>query len=1265
MKRFFIFLLLFAGMGASMSQGGYNLTCESLGTGLYKLAFTLNDYQLEEFTAGGETFTRISFESSVYTNKKGWAALPYVGASVMLANRNVDMQVTAEAYEDITLTHPLLPSRGVITRDQDPSKVPYVIDPRSVTEAWYPGQAATSSGPFILRDLRGISVFMYPFQYDALHNTLRIIKEFTVLLVENNSPVVNPLPKEPGMIAREMDGVYRSVFINYDQTMYDLTIGNYGDILVVTTSRDEAAIEPYMQWKREKGYNVTKEVVATGTNVKTNVLNAYNANNNLLYVQLVGDWADIKCDLLSGYAPMDPQLGCVIGSDQYPDICVGRFSAGSPAQVTIQVNKSIAYEQNPDLGGSWYGVSTGVASNQGPGDDNELDYQHIQNIYDNKLHPFTYDTQNQIYEPSATIQMVKNAVNGGTSIINYCGHGSPTSWGTTGFSNGDVATLTNGNKLPVIFSVACNNGNFHDPGDCFAEAWVKKENGGAIMFLGGTISQPWDPPMRGQDYFNDMIVGGYDYTAHPGQNGISTTEGRMFLGPCVYNGLVLMTTEATQAEDWETAKTWTYFGDIALQMRTDQPADLTVSNEVILVGVPYTTTITGNGGPVEGAMVCLSQGNAYFSGITDVTGTVSITNTLVPGTAKLCVTGYNAETIYQDITVVPPSGPWVMVFGYALDDSQGNNNGLADYGESILLDVTAKNVGSDPASGVSSILSTTDPYITITDNSHSFGNIAAGATITGTGAFAFEVAGNAPDGHTAILTVTFTDEGKPSWTSNIIITLHAPILEVGGFTLNDQGGNGNGKLDPGETVLLSIEVLNSGTSQAMNVAGVLSSSDPFITISQNTASYGNINGGQTGEQPYTVSASIATPQGHASEFFLGLTANLGITAGDSLTLIVGQIPVLIVDLDGNGNSAPAIQQALSANNITADMTSTLPASLDLYASMFVCLGVYSDNHVLTDDEGQALADFLSNGGRLYMEGGDTWYYDDPTPVHTMFKIIGSADGSSDLSVELGQTGTFTEGMTFTYSGENNWIDHIDPIAPAVQIFKNQSPVYGTAVAYEAANYKTIGASFEFGGLNDGQSPSTKADLMEKIIDFFDLATISLQAYFTASDTEICEGDEVSFTDASLGNVTSWYWEFPGGTPATSSDQNPEVVYNTAGVYDVILTISDGTDSSTFVQEDYITVLVCTGIDERNAASFVLYPNPGDGNLTLVCGGDAYEGIDLRVLSTLGRVVYEQKDLVPDADRTVDLFLGWLEEGVYFIEIIGNHQKTIEKIVIRK
>jgi hypothetical protein len=183
--------------------------------------------------------------------------------------------------------------------------------------------------------------------------------------------------------------------------------------------------------------------------------------------------------------------------------------------------------------------------------------------------------------------------------------------------------------------------------------------------------------------------------------------------------------------------------------------------------------------------------------------------------------------------------------------------------------------------------------------------------------------------------------------------------------------------------------------------------------------------------------------------------------------------------------------AMTNLGVPYDYATSFPTDINLYSSVFVCLGIYSSNHVLSSAEGQDLAVYLNGGGLLYMEGGDTWYYDPSTPVHSMFNINDVADGTSDMGTVLGQAGTFTEGMTFNYIGENNWMDHINPIAPAVQIFMNQSPSYGCGVAYDAGTYKTIGTSYEFGGLTDGASPSTKTELMYEYLKFFGITGTSV------------------------------------------------------------------------------------------------------------------------------------------------------------------------------
>ena len=77
--------------------------------------------------------------------------------------------------------------------------------------------------------------------------------------------------------------------------------------------------------------------------------------------------------------------------------------------------------------------------------------------------------------------------------------------------------------------------------------------------------------------------------------------------------------------------------------------------------------------------------------------------------------------------------------------------------------------------------------------------------------------------------------------------------------------------------------------------------------------------------------------------------------------------------------------------------------------------------------------------------------------------------------------------------------------------------------------------------------------------------------FTASQTNICESNTVTYTDNSTNNPTSWSWNFPGGSPSSSSLQNPTVTYTTAGIYDATLTASNQYGSTSLTKSAYITV----------------------------------------------------------------------------------------------
>ena len=129
--------------------------------------------------------------------------------------------------------------------------------------------------------------------------------------------------------------------------------------------------------------------------------------------------------------------------------------------------------------------------------------------------------------------------------------------------------------------------------------------------------------------------------------------------------------------------------------------------------------------------------------------------------------------------------------------------------------------------------------------------------------------------------------------------------------------------------------------------------------------------------------------------------------------------------------------------------------------------------------------------------------------------------------------------------------------------------------------------------------------------------------FSANNTVISTGGSVDFTDMSYGNITSYEWTFEGGTPATSTEQNPSgIVYNTNGTYDVSLTISDGTDSQTITKEDYITVsseyymqdgtvTTCEGIFYDTGGANSNYSDDEDFTMTFLPGNTGSKIKDIK------------------------------------------------------
>jgi hypothetical protein len=554
-------------------------------------------------------------------------------------------------------------------------------------------------------------------------------------------------------------------------------------------------------------------------------------------------------------------------------------------------------------------------------------------------------------------------------------------------------------------------------------------------------------------------------------------------------------------------------GDAFSTVYSEMPQILNVIHNPVIISGQSVFTVTAD----EYSLIGLSK-NGELIASADGTGSpinISIP-ILTPGENILVtVTKQNYYRYSSVVPIIPPAGAFVLYNSHTINDSvklidnPGNGNGLLDYGESVTLDISLKNVGTQPATGVTATLRCADTCITLTDSVETFGAFDPDQIISIQDAFGFSASGTVPDQHICNFTIAANDAVN-TWNSYFSIKAQSPVLEFINFTISDPLGNNNGKLDPGETVTLTIELNNSGHSSAYNVVGNLASTDSYITINSNSLVFGDVDTNAVVAKDFSITALSGTPAGHSAAFNINFMGNLGVTGTGGFNVVIGQIPVLVLDLDPNQNSANIIQECVVNCGISSAITTAFPADLNLYASIFVCLGIYSNNHVLTSSEGTQLANYLTAGGNLYMEGGDTWYYDTPTAVHPMFNITGLSDGTGDLGTLLGQPGSLAQGMTFTYSGENSYMDHIAAVPPAVLMFNNASPLYGAAVQYNSGSYKTIGSVFQFGSLVNGTPPSLRDSLMMRVLRYFGIAVIPVEL--------------ISFNATAKENTVSLSWE---------------------------------------------------------------------------------------------------------------------------------------------
>ncbi len=166
------------------------------------------------------------------------------------------------------------------------------------------------------------------------------------------------------------------------------------------------------------------------------------------------------------------------------------------------------------------------------------------------------------------------------------------------------------------------------------------------------------------------------------------------------------------------------------------------------------------------------------------------------------------------------------------------------------------------------------------------------------------------------------------------------------------------------------------------------------------------------------------------------------------------------------------------------------------------------------------------------------------------------------------------------------------------------------------------------------------------------------ANFQANNVIVAVGEQVQFTDLSEGAPTSWLWNFEGAEPASSTLQNPVVVYNTVGNFSVSLTVFNEVGDNTKTLNNFITVQL-TGIENKQIECEV-FPNPASNYLQVKISANN-KGNKVLIYNEKGALAHSEK-LETNSQR---IDIEKLPSGMYIVEIIDSKNNILYKTKIVK
>ena len=917
-----LFSLLFVALSVMAFAQQWNGISENTPAGPKVTLISSSEQQVVvDFALGGFNLTRVSTPNGTQhivsvpkmaqMLEAGAPDLPQFPVPAIIGDM-AEMEVsviksTFTDYENIEIA----PSKGNFSRQIDPESVPYTYGAMYSQNAFYPTAQAYLETPYIIRDFRGQNIMVRPFAYNPATKTLRVYHHMTIRMnkVSDNGVNQKLAHKATAKMSAEMDAAYAHRFINYQQSVSKYTfVEDFGEMLVVCPDQYMEAMQPFVDWKNQSGRPTTmvslSEIGGNNESLIKNYINGIytDPDRNLTYVLLVGDYADLTPHSMNG-GRSDNWFGQLEGNDYYLEVLTGRFSVQSVADVNTHVEKVLYYERDMKEGETWVNQGIGIGANEGAGGGHfgEADYVHMNYIRDTLMH-YTYENVTQQYSgvgSGTSASAISADFNAGKSICNYCNHGSQQSWIVANYSISNVNALVNDDKWPYIWSVACNNGEFN--GNCFAEAWLRATNDatgrptGAIGGMFSWISQPWQPPMYGQDEMVDILT-----------EWRSTDQFCHTFGGASLNGNMYVL-DAAPSDHGDTHNTWILFGDPSLLVRTDNPTllNVTCTPAVLMLGMNELEVSVQN--TAYGLATLMMNGEVIASStIQDGIASLQFPEMTNVGNATLTIVGYNKVTDVITLEVLPAEGPYITVDNYSPN--------FAPVNQETNLTLSFKNVGVDPTSGNTNVtLTCADQRLTLVNSTAQFGVLPANETVTLQDAFSFIVADGVEDGTRFQIDINMAD-GRQTWSGKVFVTAGQAIL-------NYDGAEWAGSYEPGEEVTIVASFKNAGHYMATNAFATIACESPYVTILNPTVEYGTIDPDGVAHCVFHLTIDPSCPPTERIPVNFTMQADGELIAGGDLTLKNTCLVIFeLSDSYGDGWNGNALRVSFSDGTPTVELT---------------------------------------------------------------------------------------------------------------------------------------------------------------------------------------------------------------------------------------------------------------------------------------------------------------------------------------------------------